>query len=78
MKMTYRIIKVFNVGDLRRVNQESQQHEQSAGFFDPGNEEGKRIRDNLALEVLDHLINWLSEGGRVAIHDATNSTIERR
>ncbi|CDH54905.1 fructose-6-phosphate 2-kinase fructose-6-biphosphatase [Lichtheimia corymbifera JMRC:FSU:9682] len=70
--------KVFNVGDLRRVNQESQQHEQSAGFFDPGNEEAKRIRDNLALEVLDHLINWLSEGGRVAIHDATNSTIERR
>lgn len=69
---------MFNVGDLRRVNQESQQHEQSAGFFDPGNEEAKRIRDNLALEVLDHLINWLSEGGRVAIHDATNSTIERR
>ncbi|KAI9315914.1 6-phosphofructo-2-kinase-domain-containing protein [Dichotomocladium elegans] len=70
--------KVFNVGNLRRVNQESQQHNQSAGFFDPNNEEAKRIRDKLALDVLDDLIKWLSEGGRVAIHDATNSTIERR
>ncbi|KAI8373916.1 6-phosphofructo-2-kinase-domain-containing protein [Blakeslea trispora] len=70
--------KVFNVGNLRRVNEASQQHDQSASFFDPDNKNGSKIRDELAMMVLDQLVDWLKSGGRVAIHDATNSTVERR
>ncbi|OAD01493.1 hypothetical protein MUCCIDRAFT_49912 [Mucor lusitanicus CBS 277.49] len=70
--------QVFNVGNLRRVNKASQQLDQSANFFDPDNKDGNKIRDELAIMVLDQLIDWLRTGGRVAIHDATNSTIQRR
>ncbi|RCH99486.1 hypothetical protein CU097_011088 [Rhizopus azygosporus] len=70
--------KVFNVGNARRVNEASHQHDQSANFFDPNNKEGAKIRDELALMVLEQLIDWLKSGGRVAIHDATNSTVQRR
>lgn len=66
------------MGNLRRVNQASQNQVQSAKFFDPDNSEMKNYRDHLALEVLENLLDWLKDGGRVAIHDATNSTIERR
>ena len=61
---------------MRRVYESSQ--EQNANFFDPNNPDSKRIRDEIALGVLDQLIDWLKEGGRVAIHDATNSTVARR
>ncbi|KAL0079434.1 6-phosphofructo-2-kinase-domain-containing protein [Phycomyces blakesleeanus] len=70
--------RVFNVGNLRRVNEASQQHDQSANFFDPDNTDMKRIRDDLAIQVLDQMIDWLKQGGRVGVHDATNSTVERR
>ncbi|KAI7871517.1 6-phosphofructo-2-kinase-domain-containing protein [Spinellus fusiger] len=69
--------KIFNVGNTRREH-ESSHTEQNAEFFDPDNREMKRIRDKLAMEVLEHLMCWLKEGGRVAIHDATNSTLSRR
>ncbi|KAI7897245.1 6-phosphofructo-2-kinase-domain-containing protein [Mucor mucedo] len=68
--------KVFNVGNMRRVVENSQ--DQSANFFDPNNQDMKRIRDEIALSVLEQLIGWLKDGGRVAIHDATNSTRARR
>ncbi|ORY91882.1 6-phosphofructo-2-kinase-domain-containing protein [Syncephalastrum racemosum] len=70
--------KVFNVGNLRRINEASQKQDQSAKFFDPDNKDMKKIRDTLALEVLEQLLDWLRHDGRVAIHDATNSTIDRR
>ncbi|KAI8968439.1 6-phosphofructo-2-kinase-domain-containing protein [Mycotypha africana] len=71
--------KVFNVGNLRRADEASQHHNQSAEFFDPENKDGSKIRDDLALRVLEQLIDWLRNGGgRVAIHDATNSTRQRR
>ncbi|KAI8997407.1 6-phosphofructo-2-kinase-domain-containing protein [Pilobolus umbonatus] len=69
--------KVFNVGNLRRENEASQQ-DPSANFFDPDNKNGSKIRDDLALMVLDQSIEWLKAGGRVAVHDATNSTTQRR
>lgn len=72
------LYKVFNVGNLRRESESTQQQDQSAKFFDPDNPDAKKIRDQLALQVLEQLIDWLNKGGRVAIHDATNSTIERR
>lgn len=36
------------------------------------------MRDQLAMDSLEELIDWLKAGGRVAIHDATNSTRARR
>lgn len=67
--------RVFNVGNMRRVCDTS---DQSAKFFDPNNQDNKRMRDEIAMSVLEQLIGWLKEGGRVAIHDATNSTLARR
>lgn len=66
------------MGNLRRENEASQQHDQSASFFDPDNKNAHKIRDELALEVMEQLINWLRAGGRIGVHDATNSTTERR
>ncbi|KAG0742562.1 hypothetical protein G6F57_006954 [Rhizopus arrhizus] len=67
--------KVFNVGNFRRV---CETKDQTANFFDPHNQDMKRVRDEIALGVLEQLIDWLKQGGRVAIHDATNSTLARR
>lgn len=66
------------MGNLRRENEASQHQDQSASFFDPNNKDAHKIRDDLALQVLEQLIQWLRSGGRVGIHDATNSTIDRR
>ncbi|KAF9120475.1 hypothetical protein BGX30_003156 [Mortierella sp. GBA39] len=73
--------KVFNVGNRRRIaskgdNRNGTSH--SHAFFDPKNKAAKEIRDELALESLEELITWLKQGGRVGIHDATNSSRERR
>ncbi|KAI9283664.1 6-phosphofructo-2-kinase-domain-containing protein [Umbelopsis sp. AD052] len=67
--------RIFNVGNRRRIRKAQ---DQSATFFDPNNTNGKNLRDELALETLEELIEWLKNGGRVAIHDATNSTRDRR
>ncbi|KAG0213804.1 hypothetical protein BGX28_003478 [Mortierella sp. GBA30] len=73
--------KVFNVGNRRRIvskgdNKNGTSH--SHTFFDPQNKAAKTMRDELALDSLEELISWLKQGGRVGIHDATNSTRERR
>lgn len=53
--------------------------DQSANFFDPKNAQGSKIREQLAIDTLDELMDFLlSGGGSVGILDATNSTIERR
>ncbi|KAL2914838.1 6-phosphofructo-2-kinase [Polyrhizophydium stewartii] len=49
-----------------------------ANFFDAANADAKAIRERLALDTLEELVTWLKRGGKVAIHDATNSTVERR
>lgn len=72
------------MGNRRRISAERSEkssgkaQDQSASFFDPNNTDGKALRDELALETLEELIDWLKKGGRVAIHDATNSTRDRR
>ncbi|KAJ3071788.1 hypothetical protein HDU98_004792 [Podochytrium sp. JEL0797] len=59
------------------VNRPGTMHDSS--FFDPTNKEFSATREKIAMETLDELLYWLNhEGGKVAIHDATNSTIERR
>ncbi|KAI8818889.1 6-phosphofructo-2-kinase-domain-containing protein [Fimicolochytrium jonesii] len=63
--------RVFNVGNRRTTH--------DAKFFDPDNPEAAATRDKLALETLEEVIEWLHRGGgKVAIHDATNSTVRRR
>ena len=53
--------------------------EQDAAFFDPDNEKASRLREEVALETLDELLKYvLEDGGSVGIHDATNTTRERR
>lgn len=51
---------------------------QSYKFFDSSNVEYKHLRELLAMQAMDECIRWLESGGLVAIHDATNSNIERR
>ncbi|KAJ2719082.1 6-phosphofructo-2-kinase [Coemansia sp. Benny D115] len=50
----------------------------SSSFFDPDNKKAKQLREQVALDVFEDLLRWLHAGGQIAIHDATNSTIERR
>ncbi|KAL8683946.1 MAG: hypothetical protein Q9186_000157 [Xanthomendoza sp. 1 TL-2023] len=51
----------------------------SASFFDPDNTEASELREQLAMETLDELLDFLLyQNGSVGIFDATNSTLERR
>eukprot|EP00697_Spironema_sp_BW2_P003063 gnl/Spiro4/14095_TR7568_c1_g1_i1.p1 gnl/Spiro4/14095_TR7568_c1_g1~~gnl/Spiro4/14095_TR7568_c1_g1_i1.p1 ORF type:complete len:822 (-),score=141.06 gnl/Spiro4/14095_TR7568_c1_g1_i1:59-2524(-) len=50
----------------------------NAEFFSPDNAEAKRIREDVAMTVLDELLDWIMSGGQVAFFDATNTTEERR
>ncbi|RAL04970.1 6-phosphofructo-2-kinase PFK26 [Aspergillus ibericus CBS 121593] len=53
--------------------------DQSASFFDPKNQLAVKLREQVALDTLDELLDYiLEQGGSVGILDATNSTMERR
>jgi 6-phosphofructo-2-kinase len=53
--------------------------EHTAKFFDPKNERAAAIREQVAMDTLDELLDYLLlQGGAVGILDATNSTIVRR
>lgn len=53
--------------------------DQSSDFFDPNNLPAKQLREKVAMETLDELLNYILYGdGSVGILDATNSTHERR
>lgn len=53
--------------------------EQTANFFDPQNQRAVKLREQVALDTLDELLEYILErGGSVGILDATNSTMERR
>lgn len=67
--------------DLDSAAQEASQEpmEQSANFFDPQNQRAVKMREQVALDTLDELLDYiLDQGGSVGILDATNSTMERR
>lgn len=69
--------KIFNCGDRRR--QHATNTAQDANFFDTKNREAAEIREELAMQTLESLINWVvNENGTVGIFDATNSTRKRR
>ncbi|KAK6473835.1 6-phosphofructo-2-kinase/fructose-2,6-bisphosphatase 4 isoform X1 [Huso huso] len=67
--------KEFNVGQYRR---ECVKIYKSFEFFRPDNEEGLKIRKQCAASALNDVRTYLSEGGQVAVFDATNTTRERR
>lgn len=51
----------------------------TASFFDPQNQRAVKLREQVALDTLDELLEYILElGGSVGILDATNSTMERR
>ncbi|KAJ5576381.1 Bifunctional 6-phosphofructo-2-kinase/fructose-2 6-bisphosphate 2-phosphatase [Penicillium sp. DV-2018c] len=53
--------------------------EQTANFFDPQNQRAVKMREQVALDTLDELLEYiLEDGGSIGILDATNSTMERR
>lgn len=53
--------------------------DQSAKFFDPKNSTARALREKVAMDTLDELLDYLVNGnGAVGILDATNSTIHRR
>ncbi|KAK0939891.1 6-phosphofructo-2-kinase [Friedmanniomyces endolithicus] len=53
--------------------------EQNSAFFDPDNKKASQIREQVARETLDELLDYiLYKNGSVGILDATNSTSERR
>ncbi|KAM3422818.1 putative 6-phosphofructo-2-kinase PB17E12.14c [Cercospora zeina] len=53
--------------------------EQNAAFFDPQNKKASQIREQVARETLDELLDYiLYENGSIGILDATNSTLARR
>ena len=61
------------------MTQVEEHMEQSAGFFDPSNKKASMLREQLAMETLDDLLDFIvDKGGSVGIFDATNSTLERR
>lgn len=65
--------------DLNSTDPNDDAIDQSAKFFDPHNESASRMRDQVALDTLDELLDYLLVGkGSVGILDATNSTIPRR
>ncbi|KAF2857137.1 bifunctional 6-phosphofructo-2-kinase/fructose-2,6-bisphosphate 2-phosphatase [Piedraia hortae CBS 480.64] len=68
--------RIFNVGERRRQDGKD---EQNAAWFDPDNKKASAVREQLARETLDELLNYiLNQNGSVGILDATNSTMERR
>jgi len=53
--------------------------DQSADFFDPDNQRAAQLREHVAMETLDDVLDYVLTGsGSVGIFDATNSTLARR
>lgn len=69
-------VRLFNLGDYRRrhASISSATHD----FFRSDNEYALSIRDQIALQALEDLDDWIIKGGQVAFFDATNSTQARR
>jgi 6-phosphofructo-2-kinase len=61
------------------LNGQTPSIEQSAIFFDPHNQTASRLREQVAMNTLDEVLDYLlNQNGAVGILDATNSTIHRR
>jgi len=70
---------INGIGHKRGSSVSQEKIDQSAKFFDPKNESASKLREQVALDTLDELLDYLlHRGGAVGILDATNSTIQRR
>mmetsp|Transcript_104842 Transcript_104842/g.302481 ORF Transcript_104842/g.302481 Transcript_104842/m.302481 type:complete len:790 (+) Transcript_104842:726-3095(+) len=69
--------RLFNVGNFRR---QKGLGAVNASFFDTNNKNAIKERENLAMAVMEEMIEWLCRVDDVAvgIFDATNTTIKRR
>ncbi|KAJ5984353.1 Bifunctional 6-phosphofructo-2-kinase/fructose-2 6-bisphosphate 2-phosphatase [Penicillium waksmanii] len=69
-----------SIQDEEAINEASPEPmDQTANFFDPQNQRAVKLREQVALDTLDELLEYiLEDGGAVGILDATNSTMERR
>ena len=71
--------ELFNVGSFRR---EMGFGSADSNFFSAGNQEANKVREDLAMNVQECMYKWLKcpngNKRRVAIFDATNTTIVRR
>lgn len=71
--------ELFNVGSYRR---EMGFGSADSNFFSAGNQEAHKVREDLAMNVQECMYKWLKcpngNKRRVAIFDATNTTIIRR
>ena len=73
--------RLFNVGAFRRQQLRGVSIDQTsrADFFSAANKDASTKREELASAVLEQLLMWLcTEGGEVAIFDATNTSKQRR
>lgn len=67
--------KIFNVGNYRRTKYKYN----TSSFFDHNIKKNKNIRNTLALELYNELLEWIKkDNNTIAIFDATNTSIERR
>jgi 6-phosphofructo-2-kinase / fructose-2,6-biphosphatase 2 len=67
--------KIFNVGNYRR----SKYKYNDSSFFDHNIKKNINIRNELALELYNELLEWIKkDNNTIAIFDATNTSIERR
>lgn len=69
-------IQVFNNGDVRR--RLLPQNTSHAEFYDPGNEDSVKLREEIALVNIYDAKNYIAGEGRIAVLDATNVTHDRR
>ena len=64
--------KIFNVGNYRRIKYKYN----DSSFFDHNIKENKNIRNTLALELYNELLEWIKkDNNTIAIFDATNTSI---
>ena len=71
-------VKLFNAGNKRRTKGLAGA---AADFFDASNTDAQKQREEMAMETLDDLLEWLESvphGCACGIFDATNTTVARR
>ena len=67
---------IFNNGELRRTLYGAESG--TAEFFNPENARAQRLREQIALQNMERARAWLSNGGDVAIIDATTGSLAQR
>lgn len=71
--------KRLSAAEGRHAMRRASTMDQTAQFFDPTNAEASQLREQIAIQTLNELLDYLlCRGGSIGILDATNSTIHRR